>query len=353
MTLIAALPIDGIPCLIGDFLLTDPSRSAHAVLPTRPDINSGGFKTLKRRVAGTRRKIHCFNENFIAGFTGLITSGSAIFSALESRFAAAAPTIEDLTNVLSAFNACSGSTVIGWMRHSRTTCFRWSAAPGARAAVVDVAFDGSGAQHFAELSSVTSRSHSADLMGWDRSVLTGLSKIGGLLGEEMSSHTNLDSFYGFGGEMMVLASTGFQAISSVTYSFWNVTIDDASQIMYFPANVVVVYESRGRYSVLQVTQFTIVNGRTKADMAVCMMTPIHDAMDSFDVQSIGRLSFDGDYHVAVFSVFDAKTKRTARLKFANRKAHDATIRCGLRGRTATIEFDRRPVDDAIRQAFTC
>jgi hypothetical protein len=192
MTLIAAVPIDGVPSLIGDFLITDPSQRPHATLPTRPDINSPNFRHITRRVAGTRRKIHLFNENFIAGFTGLLDSGAEIFSALEKSFPTAAPSMDELNNVLSRFNTrFAGSTVIGWTRHSRPTCFRWNAAPGSCATVVEAAFEGSGAQHFKEITRVDARGYSADLMGWDRAVRAGLSKIGGLLAEELSSHTNL------------------------------------------------------------------------------------------------------------------------------------------------------------------
>jgi hypothetical protein len=89
-----------------------------------------------------------------------------------------------------------------------------------------------------------------------------------------------------------------------------------------------------------------------SETAVSVMTPLHDPMDSLDVLSIGSLSVDADYHVSVFSVLDVKAQRMARLKFADAKAPDATIRCGRRNGMPTLEFDRRRVDEAIRQGLS-
>jgi hypothetical protein len=71
MTLVAALKIEGVPSLIGDFLLTDEQQGVdHFYLPTRPTLNDPSHLPLPRRVSGLARKLHLVNQRFIVGFTG-------------------------------------------------------------------------------------------------------------------------------------------------------------------------------------------------------------------------------------------------------------------------------------------
>jgi hypothetical protein len=85
LTIVAALKIEGIPALIGDFLLTDKLEYDHSWLPTRPK-ELPYPRPLPRRIRDLRRKLHLINERFIVGFTGSFNAGAETFGELERLF---------------------------------------------------------------------------------------------------------------------------------------------------------------------------------------------------------------------------------------------------------------------------
>jgi hypothetical protein len=106
MTAVAALRIEGIPALIGDFLITDEQRRVHhAFLPTRPNLNDRAHPRLPRRIQGLGRKLHMINQRFVVGFTGSVEAGAAIFADLERRFghSSSAPSISEISHALGSF----------------------------------------------------------------------------------------------------------------------------------------------------------------------------------------------------------------------------------------------------------
>lgn len=71
MTLVAAFSVNGVPALVGDFLITDNYPHAnHIFLPTKPDLRNKKPESGKRRICGVRKKIHKIGERLVVGFTG-------------------------------------------------------------------------------------------------------------------------------------------------------------------------------------------------------------------------------------------------------------------------------------------
>jgi hypothetical protein len=154
MTVVAALRIEGVPALIGDFLITDDQQGVHHdFLPTRPNLNDHGHPALPRRVRGVARKLHLVNERLVVAFTGSVDAGAAIFANLEKRFGQSnrGPSIFEISTALEGFNVQFNrrATIIGWTVASRPRCFSWSARPGSSATRVTHAIEGSGSHHFA------------------------------------------------------------------------------------------------------------------------------------------------------------------------------------------------------------
>src|SRR5689334_639177 len=184
MTLVAALRIEGIPALIGDFLITDEQRGTeHLWLPTRPNLNDPQYPKLPRRISGLARKLHLINRRLIVGFTGNdINAARVIFTDLERRFANAntGPDIREISKALEPFNRQFGpprtTIIIGWTCGSRPRCFRWEARPGSSVMHATHAVEGSGSDHFIRMvTGVQPRGYSpAVKTAFDKSVLFGL-----------------------------------------------------------------------------------------------------------------------------------------------------------------------------------
>jgi hypothetical protein len=289
MTLVAALKIEGIPALIGDFLITDEQRGTeHLWLPTRPNLNDPQYPKIPRRVSGLARKLHLINDRLVVGFTGNDASaGGVIFADLERRFANAntGPSIRAISNALERFNIQFGpprtTIVIGWTCGSRPRCFRWEAKPGSSATHVTHAVEGSGRDHFIRmLTDAQPRGYSpAVKTAFDKSVLLGLAKVGALLTEELSTATNLQASYGYGAEIALYTGNRFE-FPKLGYFFWNARIEQNGSVTITLSNVHAVYEARGRYSILAVDHFSLGdNGVLKAENTYAtVLKPLHDNM---------------------------------------------------------------------------
>ncbi len=153
MTIVAALKIEGIPALIGDFLITDNLTGVdHSWLPTRPQA-SPYPRPLPRRIRDIRRKLHLINERFIVAFTGPVNAGAAIFAELERLFGKSntGPSVRQINEALQMFNVKfrhQSTIVIGWTCGSRPRCFKWKAGLNSLAATVPYAIEGSGSKNF-------------------------------------------------------------------------------------------------------------------------------------------------------------------------------------------------------------
>jgi hypothetical protein len=159
MTLIAAITINDIPVLIGDFLVTDEQRDTeHIWLATQSGLSDPLHAKLPRRVSGLKRKLHLINERFVVGFTGDVDAGAVILADLERRFRDThyGPSIKEISAALYPFNLHyyrreNLPTVIGWTYRSRPCCSKWSAGLDASAIHVPSAIEGSGRYHFAKI----------------------------------------------------------------------------------------------------------------------------------------------------------------------------------------------------------
>ena len=303
MTIIAALRIEGIPTLIGDFLITDDQRdSDHFWLPTRR--HSPSPTKLPRAITGFTRKLHLINERFIVGFTGPIKAGAVIFDELERRFRNdnTGPSIRKISEALQIFNIQlrdQRAIVIGWTCGSRPRCFRWEAGLNSSARHVTHAIEGSGRDHFI---GILTNEHGSPRTAFDKStgvlseqpggigyspqvetafqksVLLGLVKVGAVLIEELAGARNLQASYGYGGEIALYSGKRFEFISKVGYFFWYAQIEQDGSITIMPNTIKATYEVRGRDCVFEVSHFSSgQNGVLKLERDyVAILTPLHD-----------------------------------------------------------------------------
>jgi hypothetical protein len=328
MTLIAALRIEGIPAMIGDFLITDEQIEApHIYIPTRSNVSDPrtpgvpGVPKLPRRMAGLRRKIHIVNDNFIVGFTGSVKAGREIFERLERRFGTitTGPTIQEIDRTLRLFNVQYDKTaaVIGWTVRSRPRCFSWTAGPGSHAINVTHAIEGSGKGHFlTSIRNVRSFGYSPAVQtARDKATLMGLTRAGAVLFEEIASGENLAVGYGYGAEIALFTGSKFEMVPKLGYVFLHVNVGKDGTISIQPASIFAVYESRGRYSLMSITRLTPGSGVLNAtDTYVSAITPLHDDMPELNSAVIGRPNQVCRYYFNGLTFFDAKANISGQIR---------------------------------------
>jgi hypothetical protein len=356
MTIVAALRIEGIPALIGDFLITDEQYGTdHFWLPTRPNLNDPRYPKLPRRISGLRRKLHLINERFVVGFTGAVDAGAVIFADLERRFRTSnkSPSIKEISRALEQFNVLFDrrATVVGWTCGSRPRCFRWSARPGSSATHEPYAIEGSGSHHFADLLTKADVSgYSPEVkIAFEKSVLLGLSTVGAVLTEELSTGANLRASYGSGAEIVLYTGNRFEFVSKIGYAFLNVRIELNGSITIMPSNVSVVYEARERYCLLQVTQYSLTEKGLKAENTYLQaFTPLHDDMTQLVLTGADEVTPECSYYFNGIAFLDTRTNRSGTLQIGGISSGDLWFRVLKRGdKLYSFQWDHRMLQDMI------
>jgi hypothetical protein len=366
MTLIAALKIEGVPALIGDFLVTDNRPSAgHDWIPTQPYLNDPNYPNkLQRRISGAKRKLHLINDYFIVGFTGDVDAGAAIFSALESGLGNTkrGPSIMEISRALESFNIPyhKKATVIGWTAGPKPRCFKWTANPGSTATHVTHAIEGSGSRHFADLlTNARSGGYRAGVnTAFEKAILLGLAKVGGILTEELRAATNLKEYYGYGGEIALFNGRRFQFISQVGYVFWNALIDLDGSIKITRPTIIAAYEAKSRYCLFQVTHLDVayptpiaINCPRATNIYLHAIGPMHDNLSGLKVTSSDMISDESiKYYFNAIAVRDLRSNKTFTLKSTSIMEETSAFRVFRRDGLRIFEWHRPTLEEMILTA---
>jgi hypothetical protein len=275
---------------------------------------------LPRRINGIQRKCVIINDRLVVGFTGRVDAAKFIFPALERKFSRhnRGPSLAELEATLrplrmQLYSQKIEGTVIGWTIRNRPICFYWKTGLGERLTLTGMRIDGSGKQRFYEsLSGHTSMGYSDGVQNaYEKSCLLGICKIGNVLLDEIMSGDNLSLGYGYGAELVLFNGTRFEFIPKIGYMFWNVRQQLDGSMTLLPANIMAVYENKGRYALLNVIQshFPEKGSMIVDNSYVAVLTPLHDDM-------AGQISCQPDdapdilcpYYYWCFSVVDAPTQ---------------------------------------------
>jgi hypothetical protein len=330
LTIVAALKIEGIPALIGDFLVTDKLEYGHSWLPTRPQ--EFPYRPLPRRIRNLRRKLHLINERFIVGFTGSVNAGAAIFAELERLFGKGnmGPSIQQINEALQKFNVqfCHDPAIlIGWSCRSRPRCFKWSAGLNSLAAAVPYAIEGSG--NFAGVLTNEGGPHRTDFdrttgalscpgqytgsvrTAFQKAILLGLVKLGSVLTDEVFTGRNLQESYGCGGEIALYTGRRFEFVSGIGYFFWYVRIEqNGSFTLSSWQPIKALYEARDRHCVLQVDRFSnAVDSKSIITPYIAAITPFHYAFQNLGLPNPTLLTPECSYYFNGIVIHDTRTNQ--------------------------------------------
>jgi hypothetical protein len=289
MTVIAALRLEGVPALIGDFLLIDSRTDLqHFPLPTRQNVQDPVGQPLPHRIHGMERKCLIINDRFIIGFTGHVPAAKMLFGALERKFAKQPedPTLIQIDETLESLKAEINrrkytATIVGWTVRARPRCFSWSPTPDSKTQSVQEAIVGAGAIKFrAALTDYDRAGKSMSVVtAYDKATLRGINIVGRVLSDELVSGHNLITGYGYGAEIALHTGTRFTFVSKIGYTFWNIRLNNNGIMLLQPSGVIGVYENKGRYALLNIIQCRSDENGIMADNSyLAGLTPLHDNM---------------------------------------------------------------------------
>lgn len=263
MTLVAAFKVDGVPVLLGDFLLTDEAKKSHEFLPTmtKSDPKAPQPKPAAgaRRVAGTSRKVTKINDRFVVGFTGEIKAGKFLIRSLHRIFSSRKVTKQELEAFLVNIKVAnkSGIQLVGWICENRQLCFAWSGRTG-ELKIVESAFAGSGANHFKSLIAQKNEEGGTRIKtAFEKARFVCVGRIGQFIADELRTLDTVKNSYGFGGESLVWNGTSFAYVDNVTYSFYNVEFRRNGVTPWGIVEVACKYKDCGDHCIFEVTQFDV------------------------------------------------------------------------------------------------
>jgi hypothetical protein len=337
MTVIAALRIEGIPALIGDFLVTDGRTDIpHFPLPTRTNMVNPFNPVLPHRINGMQRKCIIVNDRLAVGFTGHVEAAKYIFTALERRFGRQnrGPSLAELEATLRPIKLQLHSRklvgmVMGWTIRNRPCCFYWKTALGERLTLVGMAIEGSGKQSFTKsLTSSFFLGYSPAIQSaYEKACLLGITKIGNVLVEEIISDANLALGYGYGAELALFNGIRFEFIPKIGFMFWNVRLEVNGSVSLAQANIMAVYENKGRYALLNIMQsHTPELGSLVVDNSfVAGLTPLHDDMPGLTYRPEEAPDMLCPYYYMCFSILDVQTGGQRRVNGACKMTDGFTL----------------------------
>ncbi len=251
LTVIAALELENVPVLMGDFLITADGPGKSLILHTRPTLE---LPEQTHRITDLRRKCIIINDHLIVAFTGRVSAGRRIIRELVRRFSGAdrGPTIERLEKALHhfTFTLNSDDFIVGWTVHNRKPiCFTFTSRLGSKVERVKRSVKGRGRQTFeGYLDNLLSPDDPSVKTAREGAGLAAIALIGRQLTDEMITGQPILERFGGGAEVAVWDGLRFQFIPKIGFFFYNLSIDENHKVTIASSGIDTIYENRGRYS---------------------------------------------------------------------------------------------------------
>jgi hypothetical protein len=285
MTLLAAFQHEGVPILLGDFLVTAQDQ------------------------CGTRKKIHLISPNFVIGWTDHRFAAQIVLRELDERFHGqhvSQTHVEDfLTHYPPSDLGSLGFLLVGWIVDGGPHCFLWNSLYPHEMFYSSDHLVGIGAPVFQGfLDNPGYLAASAGLPKVERAVLFSLTQCCRLISDEVLAGANQETGFGFAFEILYFDGQQFRFVDDISYSFFDI-LYDVRQSLIFPHfhGAIVKYRSFESYSVVQI------NLPNENRMRFFVMTPVFDDMPDLltripgiDVSRNQSFSAKSDYYCVYYRV---------------------------------------------------
>jgi hypothetical protein len=208
MTLVAAYRPEGVPVLVGDFL-----------------ISGSGQKS------STRKKIYKVSSNLVVGWSGPLFVAAPILKALFSDFEDKTVTVVELETFFKNRPKDELSSlpffIVGWVVTEQPYCFLWNILFPTKLFYEPYHVIGSGSEKFKDL--ITRKfmggSWGPKKSAIDQAVFSVLSKVGELFSDENLERINRSEGFGHGYEVLYFDGKEFNYVENIAYFGLDILLD--------------------------------------------------------------------------------------------------------------------------------
>lgn len=268
MTLIAAYRPDGIPVLLGDFLITGAGKES------------------------SRKKIYKVGRNFVIGWTGKLFLAAPILRALFEAFEGKTVTMEEVDKFLTSRpkEELHGNELllVGWVIDVMPQCFLWNIGYPAQLFYEPFHVVGSGSEKFRELMERQTivGSWGSRRTNIDRAIYSALSEATELYSDENLERMNRRQGFGYAYELLYFDGEEFKYLDNIAFFGMNILLNPEDWTgRSQPYEYWYRYHSLGDLSFLQVVNFRNGEMRLEAIHPVFPQSP-RDATLAFTAGSL-------------------------------------------------------------------
>lgn len=259
MTLVASFSIDKHPILIGDIMISCPSKGKsykNFKIPTYYDVNRDVPEYLGYIVTGLKQKVIILNKYFSVAWAGAEIAAKTVIEELIEEFGDKGPTINELFNYFKNVDYLNGlqlylTGIVVLQRHGEHTVlyrFAWDSDLGWNSnkystnELGDVYAGGSGRSDFEKLTDGMHMNLNVKTTPAVKAITASFSLISQLKGHQMRIGAGLSMLYGGGYELVTLLDGELKKIDDVIYHFWIVTrLENGKLNITFKETIKVAY----------------------------------------------------------------------------------------------------------------
>lgn len=273
MTLVAAYRPEGIPVLIGDFLITGTGLES------------------------TRKKIYKVGPNFAVGWSGPVFVAAPILRALFTAFGDKTVTLTEVeaffTNRPKDELSDLPFYIVGWVVGEQAHCFLWNILCPAKLFYEPYHVVGSGSQKFYDLMTRKSMGGSwgSKRTGIDQAIFSALSKATELYSDENLDKMNRRQGFGHGYELLYFDGKEFNYVENIAFFGMDILLnpDDFSGRSQ-------PYEYWYRYHSLSDSAFLQVMNLRTGEMLLELIAPVFNCLGTDAAFEFTAGSFRADYY---------------------------------------------------------
>lgn len=259
MTLVASFDIDKHPILIGDLMISRPSKGESYKpfkIPTYDDVNRDVPDYLGYVVSGLKQKVILLNRNLAIAWVGDVIAAITVVKEINKTFSNADITISELINYLGNIDYLGNLqlyiTGLVLQKHDeKIACCRfawdshlgWESNKFLTQELGKVYAGGTGSYDFENIVTGMHVHPSTQATSAKKAITTSLSIISQLTGHQMRTGAGLPVLYGGGYELVTLLDGELRKIDDVIYHFWivkrlangemNITFQKTLKIAYY------------------------------------------------------------------------------------------------------------------------
>jgi hypothetical protein len=300
LTLVAVAVSDKWPILFGDLLLSSSVPPAKEIsLPTQ-NISPSKREQSDFWITGLTQKLCIITDCLAVGWSGTKITAKTIIHEMTKSFTPGQPvSLGEVEAFFKQIDYGDDVSIIGMaLGEGRISRFGWKAQKHTSTLFDEIRVAGSGSEHFLQLLNTVDLSFLSGVDGLPvpyRPLGKVLLCVGGIVGEEMNTGSNFDSFYGGGFEFVLVNENKFEKLRDVTYLFWGVQVNSPEELRFRVHPLAVKFSYTRDILVVRRTEFAERSDKPLKDMSpgksneyLILVTPINRNLDRGEIEEIKK-----------------------------------------------------------------